>query len=170
MGKNPGKRKLAQGPVENVSYDDMVEFCRRISEKNEKKVRLPTDAEWEYAAHVGTSTPCLTGRYDAQNAHVYETIKGVKTMAPNAWGLYDMIGMGWEANADWAASNVRIKQLDPIGPAENDPSVRDYGNGHIRKSRGGDYYNDYRPSMHGGWTSDGIGAEGITTFRVVVEK
>ena len=80
-----------------------------------------------------------------------------------------MIGAGWEADHDWTASNARVKQVDPAGPAENDPAVRDYSQGPMRKSKGGEYYGDFRPSMHGAWNKDGSGAEGVTTFRVVVE-
>ena len=171
MGSNPSKRKLARAPVEDVPYAEVARFCRILSEKNGRVVRLPTDAEWEYAARVGTSNPCLTPRYEAQNVRVSprDPPRPVKSKAPNAWGLYDMIGAGWEADHDWTASNARVKQVDPAGPAENDPAVRDYSQGPMRKSKGGEYYGDFRPSMHGAWNKDGSGAEGVTTFRVVVE-
>ena len=172
MGTNPSNRKLAKAPVECVPFADVISFCKKLSEKNGRTIRLATDAEWEYAARVGTSTPCLTPRYEAQNPHFSnygDAVKPVKSKAPNAWGLYDMVGAGWEANGDFAATNVRLQQVDPQGPAENDSWVRDYGNGKLRKSKGGGYYDDYRPAMHGGWGAQGRGAEGVTTFRFVVE-
>lgn len=173
MGTNPSRRKLTQAPVENVPYADVMEFCRKLSEKNGKTIRLATDAEWEYAARVGNSNPCIVQRYEAQNTHSSdngEPVRPVKSKAPNAWGLYNMIGAGWEADSDYAAANAREKQVDPHGPPADDPWVRDYGEGLVRKSKGGGYFSeDYRPSMHGAWDAKGLGYEGVTTFRFVVE-
>ena len=66
MGKNPSRSKGARFPVEHVPFADIQEFCRRVSRQNGVTVRLPTDAEWEYAARVGTSNPCLTEKYEGQ--------------------------------------------------------------------------------------------------------
>jgi formylglycine-generating enzyme required for sulfatase activity len=170
MGHNPSQRINPQAPVEHVSYDDIGKFCRILSEKNGRVVRLTTHAEWEYAARVGTSNPCLTEKYDLQNCHAKDSKEAVpvKTKAPNAWGLYDMLGAGSEDSSDWTGDNVRIKMMDPQGPDDHDPGTHEYGNGPTRMCNGG-YYDDYRPSMHGNWDKDGVGAEGITTFRVLVE-
>ena len=63
MGKNPSHFKgNDQRPVERVSWDDAVEFCRRLSKPTEKVYRLPTEAEWEYACRAGTTTKYYFGK------------------------------------------------------------------------------------------------------------
>jgi formylglycine-generating enzyme required for sulfatase activity len=56
MGENPSRFKDASNPVEQVSWDDATEFCRKLSAKEGKTYRLPTEAEWEYACRAGTTT------------------------------------------------------------------------------------------------------------------
>ncbi|MRR18376.1 MAG: formylglycine-generating enzyme family protein, partial [Deltaproteobacteria bacterium] len=56
-GENPSRLKGDNLPVENVSWPDAMEFCRKFSEKNKVKARLPYEAEWEYAARAGSTTP-----------------------------------------------------------------------------------------------------------------
>lgn len=172
MGRNPSIRRDPQYPVERVPYADIQEFCRMLSERNGRTVRLATDAEWEYAARVGTSNPCFTEKYRDQisNAgHDRGNPQPVRTRQPNAWGLYDMLSAGWEVVSDWKADNVRVDQVDPEGPPVTDPNVQDYGNGPLHKAKGGGYYEDYRPNMHGAVDADGMCAEGNAIFRVVVE-
>jgi hypothetical protein len=172
-GKNPSKIKGAKFPVEKVAYKDILEFCRIVSEKTGRTVRLPTDAEWEYAARVGTSSPCITEKYLDQFSYAGDAHYGkpapVKSRPPNAWGIYDMISCGWHVVSDYAANNVRTRQVDQKGPDRNNIMVRDYGKGPVHKAKGGEYYDDWRPSMHGATDEDGAGAEGNTIFNVVVE-
>jgi hypothetical protein len=173
MGKNPSIRKGPKFPVEQVPYTDIEEFCQILSERTGRTVRVPTDAEWEYAARVGTSSPCFTEKYLDQLSRAGDAIYGqpqpVKSKPPNAWGIHDMISGGWHVVSDWAANNSRVKQVDQKGPGKKDPTVRDYGNGIVHKAKGGEYYDDWRPSMHGAVDDDGKGAEGNTLFNVVVE-
>lgn len=173
MGKNPSVRKGPQFPVEQVAYKDIQEFCRLVSEKTGRTVRLPTDAEWEYAARVGTSSPCFADKYLDQLSRagdaVYKDPHPVKSKAPNAWGIYDMYSGGWHVVSDYAANNVRTRQVDQKGPARDNIMVRDYGDGPVHKAKGGEYYDDWRPSMHGAVDEKGGGAEGNTIFNIVVE-
>ena len=61
MGTNPSTYKGANNPVETVSWDDATEFCKKLSQKKGRKVRLPTEAQWEYACRAGTTTAYNTG-------------------------------------------------------------------------------------------------------------
>lgn len=170
MGRNPSKQINPKYPVEQAPYGDIEEFCRRLSRLNGLTVRLPTDGEWEYAARVGTSNPCFTEKYRDQLSRA-GSLQGdpapVKTKQPNAWGLYDMMSTGWELVSDWKWDNVRVEQVDPKGPPVTEAAQ--YGNGPLHKAKGGEYYNDYRPNMHGAIDNDGHCAEGNAIFRIVVE-
>ena len=61
-GKNPSQFKAPTNPVENMSWDDAVEFGKAASKKTTKTVRLPTEAEWEYACRSGSGAPCQLWR------------------------------------------------------------------------------------------------------------
>jgi formylglycine-generating enzyme required for sulfatase activity len=98
MGTNPSNFKGADLPVENVSWNDAKEFCRRLLQLTGKQYRLPTEAEWEYACRAGTTGP-YAGELDAMAW--YDKNSGGKThpvgqKKPNAFGLYDMHGNVWE--------------------------------------------------------------------------
>jgi formylglycine-generating enzyme required for sulfatase activity len=112
MGTTPwkGKENVKEGddyPATHVSWDDAVEFCRKLSEKEGVEYRLPTEAEWEYACRAGTTMAWSFGDDESQlgeyawyetNAvyvgEIYAHIVGQKK--PNPWGLYDMHGNVWE--------------------------------------------------------------------------
>lgn len=105
MGKNLSEYKAEKRPVERVSWNEAVEFCKRLSQKRGHTYRLPSEAEWEYAARAGTTTPFYFGEtittdlanYDGTNTyssapqgqHRKQTID-VGSFRPNAFGLYDM--------------------------------------------------------------------------------
>ncbi|BAZ27056.1 hypothetical protein NIES4073_79720 [Kalymmatonema gypsitolerans NIES-4073] len=90
-------------PVENVSWNDAVEFCDRLSKHTNKQYRLPSEAEWEYACRAGTNTPFHFGEtiktelanYKEGFTYAAETIE-VGSFSPNRFGLYDMHGNVWE--------------------------------------------------------------------------
>jgi formylglycine-generating enzyme required for sulfatase activity len=129
MGNNPSTAKDPQLPVQNPSFADINKFCQIVSEKNGKKVRLPTDAEWEYAARAGTSDPGFPEKYKEQNSTGPDGFKAplkVKSRKPNTWGLYDMASSWWEISADRGMYNVRHAETDPRYPpgAENARSQR----------------------------------------------
>jgi hypothetical protein len=165
IGKNPSQAKGPQLAVENATWADINEFCRLLSEKNGVKVRIPTDAELEYAFRVGTSNPCLPDKYKdiISLAGTREAEPApVKTKKPNAWGLYDTLCGGWTVDSDLKADNVRTKQVDPIGP----PTGAD----NMYRTHGGWHYEHIRPSMHGAYSKKGsIYEGGSPIFRIVVE-
>jgi formylglycine-generating enzyme required for sulfatase activity len=172
MGKNPSQNKGPQFPVERVPFADIQEFCRIVSKKNALTARLPTDAEWEYAARVGTSNPCFTEKYQDQISQTggRPSTTPVKSKKPNAWGLFDMLCGGWHVTNDYKADNVRVTQVDPQGPAKNDKQVHGDATGRLHKTRGGWHYDHMRPNMHGAASDIGtIWEGGSPIFRVVVE-
>jgi formylglycine-generating enzyme required for sulfatase activity len=123
MGSNPSTVKDPQLPVQNPRFADIQKFCDLLAKKNGKKVRLPTDAEWEYAARVGTSNPGFAAKYKEQNSTGPNGFKAplrVKSKRPNAWGLYDMASCWWEISADKGMYNVRHTDVDPHYPPRNE--------------------------------------------------
>src|ERR1019366_6733194 len=112
MGKNPSRIKGAQNPVETVSWDDAMEFCKKLSQKTGKTVRLPTEAQWEYACRAGTKTRFSFGDKDEDLGDYawYEKNSDGKShpvgqKKPNGLGLYDMHGNVWQWCADWYAED-----------------------------------------------------------------
>ena len=112
-------------PVENVSWNDAVDFCAKLSLKEGKSYRLPTEAEWEYACRAGTNGPFHTGQGEeslkqatwlAGNSGDQTHPAGQK--AANAFGLYDVHGNVSEWCADWYGDYPQADQTDPIGPAK----------------------------------------------------
>ncbi len=135
MGQNPSFFKDSMLPVEQVSYNDALEFCQKLSDLPAEKAagrkyRLPTEAEWEYCSRAGTSTPFhfgqeLNGTQANCNGEVpYGTTqKGayvgkttpVGSYPPNAWGLYDMHGNVWEWCQDREGEYPKQSVTDPRG-------------------------------------------------------
>jgi formylglycine-generating enzyme required for sulfatase activity len=122
MGKNPSNFKGPANPVENMSWDDAVEFCKRLSAKEGKTYRLPTEAEWEYACRAGTTTEYSFGD-DAASLGEYAWFVGnserethpVGQKKPNAWGLRDMHGNANEWCQDWYGEYSSDAVTDPPG-------------------------------------------------------
>lgn len=114
MGNNPSSFKGDNRPVENVSWNDAQEFCRKLSQMTGKTYRLPSEAEWEYAARAGTTGP-YAGNLDAMGW--YEKNSGGKTQPvgqkqANAWGLFDMHGNVWEWCEDFWHANYNGAPTD----------------------------------------------------------
>lgn len=140
MGKNPSFSKGATLPVEQVSYDDALAFCKKLSDLPAEKAagrkyRLPTEAEWEYCCRAGTSTPFHFGNElngtqancdgttpygTTQNGPFLRKTTPVGSYPPNAWGLYDMHGNVWEWCQDWEGEypeqSVAEPHVSKVGP------------------------------------------------------
>jgi formylglycine-generating enzyme required for sulfatase activity len=142
LNPDPSEFKGANRPVENVSWDDAMEFCARLSKKTGRDYRLPSEAEWEYACRAGTTTPFHFGETitpDLANYNGnYTSASGPKgkyrqettpvgSFPPNAFGLYDMHGNVWE----WCADPWHPNYSD----APSDGSVWNSGKNEDRRYR-----------------------------------
>lgn len=155
--RNPGFQQGEDHPVVNVTWNDAVAMCQWLSKVEGKRYRLPTEAEWEYAARAGTRTQYYTGD-DPQSllsaANVFDTdaaknwarwqtyalagsdgfafTSPVGSFAPNAFGLYDVHGNAWEWTADWHDDHYYANSpaVDPQGPTSGSVRVRRGGSWH----------------------------------------
>ncbi len=142
MGSNPSNFKGNDRPVEQVSWNDVQEFLQKVNQKTGKKFRLPTEAEWEYAArsggnketYAGTSNEGELGQYAWYSANSGRQTHPVGTKRPNGLGLYDMSGNVWEWVQDWKGGYPSSAQRDPQGPSS----------GSYRVIRGGSWFYDAR--------------------------
>ena len=116
---SPGFDQTDKHPVICVSWVDAVEFCKWLEKKTGIDIKLPTEAQWEYACRAGT-TGAFYGNLDDSVWYIKNKIAtthrtGAKK--PNAWGLYDMHGNVWEWCSDWKASYPDESVTDPTGPS-----------------------------------------------------
>jgi formylglycine-generating enzyme required for sulfatase activity len=152
MGNNPSDFKDCGDscPVENVSWNDVQTFLKKLNRIDSGHTyRLPTEAEWEYAARAGTTTPFAFGNCLSTNDANYdgnypltgcskgkyrEKTIAVGSLRKNAWGLYDMHGNVWEWCQDWKGKYPTGSVTNPTGPAT----------GSDRVVRGGSWYGSAR--------------------------
>ena len=123
MGSNPSLFKGDDLPVEWVSWDDVQTFLRKLNAATGKPYRLPTEAEWEYAArggnksqgykYAGSNDPDLVAWYGSNSDR---TTHEVGTRFPNELGIYDMSGNVYEWCQDWYGSCSSSPQTNPKGP------------------------------------------------------
>lgn len=145
MGSNPSFFNGTELPVERVTWNEAAEYCRKLTEQemsagrlaSGRVYRLPTEAQWEYAARAGT-----TGSYagDLNAMAWYDSNSDnkthiVKTKLPNAWGLYDMSGNVWEWCSDSYGDYPSGAVIDPFSP---------------------NYSGDVRVVRGGGWDANAI--------------
>ncbi len=150
--QNTGFPQTDDHPVLNVTWNDAIAFCNWLGKKEQKSYRLPTEAEWEYAARAGTTTRYSFGddpvklltmaqvtddrgfktHPAVQNLPIPKNAKNAFTVPvgsfpPNAFGLHDMLGNAWEWCNDWYAEDYYAKS--PV----NDPQGPTTGNQHVRR-------------------------------------
>ena len=161
MGSNPAHFKGSNLPMETVSWNDCQEFISKLNNMTGRKFRLPTEAEWEYAARGGKKSRGYqySGSNNIEDVAWHVGNSGRKThpvgtKQANELGLYDMSGNVFEWCQDWYGSYVNSSQTNPVG----------VGSWARRVDRGGSWYNSsercrssyrsiYPPSDH----DDGIG-------------
>ena len=169
MGRNPSSFKGSNRPVENVSWDDCQEFSSRLNAKTGKRFRLPTEAEWEFAARGGSRSRGYKysgsdniydvawfdkNSYDKGSSSPDYGTHAVGTKLPNELGLYDMTGNVWEWCSDWSGAYSSIAQSNPTGPSTGSYRVL-RGGCWIRNARNCrvsyryDYSPDYRSNVLG---------------------
>jgi len=157
MGNNPASYQNGDNyPVEQVSWSDVQEFVAKLNRQSGMDYRLPTEAEWEYAARAGTTSARFWGEkpdeacgydnvHDLTSKRVnrfswanyncddgFAQTSPVGSFKPNSFGLYDMLGNVWEWTGDWYSDKYYGKSpsQNPGGP----------GSGSSRVTRGGNWY------------------------------
>jgi formylglycine-generating enzyme required for sulfatase activity len=126
MGNNPSNFKGRDNPVETVSWEDVQDFIRRLNQKEgHSRYRLPTEAEWEYAARAGSTSTYFFGDDESQlgdyawyPGNSGRTTHPVGQKRANDWGLYDILGNVWEWVGDWWGETYYASSpsADPTGP------------------------------------------------------
>lgn len=170
MGRNPSYFKGDNLPVEQVSWDDAVAYCKRLTDQEraagritaQQVYRLPSEAEWEYAARSGT-TGARYGQLDAiawYNLNAGGQNQPIKGKQPTVWGLYDMLGNVWEWCADWYGTYQTGSLTDPTGP----------GSGTSRVRRGGSRADEAEAASAArrGWNPSGFLYSSWVGFRPVL--
>ena len=136
MGSNPSNFKGDRKPVARVSWNDCQKFISKLNSLTGKKFRLPTEAEWEFAARGGIKSKGY--KYSGSNSfgdvawylkNSGDTTHDVGTKSPNELGLYDMSGNVWEWCNDWYGNYSSSPSNNPTGP----------GSGAFRVCRGGSW-------------------------------
>jgi formylglycine-generating enzyme required for sulfatase activity len=163
LNPNPSKFEGDNRPVEQVSWEDATEFCKRLDKATGRPYRLPTEAEWEYACRAGTTTPFHFGETITTDLANYrgedweyekkvypgnygegpygefrkETTDVGSFNAANGFGLYDMHGNAWEWCSDRWCNNYEVKLI-----SDEPEALLDSFEGDLRVIRGGswDYY------------------------------
>ena len=184
--KDIGYRQSDNHPVVGVTFNDAVAFCKWVSAKTGRVVRLPTEAEWEYACRAGTQTVFAFGttladakgaaniadktaltrfkrwkHFPVEDGYVYTSPVGL--FKPNAFGLHDMHGNVWEWCSDWWARDYsKSAKVDPQGPKS----------GKRRVIRGGSWMSSppfARAACRRDCPPKGRGCDNIVGIRLVVE-
>jgi formylglycine-generating enzyme required for sulfatase activity len=170
MDSNPSHNKGPTLPIENISWDDAHKYIQKLNQKTGKKYRLPSEAEWEYAARGGSTSSYPWGDNVSElTLHAWSKANAVNTnivglKKPNSFGLYDMIGNVSEWTQDCWNDNYR--------GAPRDGSPWPTGNCSLRVLRGGSWGDDpqqLRTAMRDGTHPNYYRFSG-SSFRVARDK
>jgi hypothetical protein len=163
MQANPSAFPSNDLPADSMPWEDAAAFCSRLSTAS-RTVRLPTEAEWEYACRAGTRTRCYAGDKDGDIDRIAWYTGGPRPVGkkvPNAFSLYDMNGNVWEWCADWYGPEYDpLQTVDPKGPQT----------GPFHVIRGGSWLNyttDCTSTAR--WGSEFGGTSRDVGFRIVLE-
>jgi formylglycine-generating enzyme required for sulfatase activity len=172
MGANPSYLKACGPacPIDQVSWNEVQSFIAKLNQLSGQSYRLPSEAEWEYAARAGATSVYAWGdqigsanaNCDASCGDRWESIAPVMSFAPNAWGLYDMHGNVWE----WTQDCWRYG----YSGAPIDGTARQNGNCDQRVLRGGSWYSDERALELDTRNSVRVTTRGDIGFRLAREK
>lgn len=174
LGMDKSRFKGPKFPVQPNSDGEMTAFMHKLSEIIGRPVRLPTEAEWEYACRAGTTTTWFFGD-DMKAGAEYAWFRSrgvfgatdVGTKKPNPWGLYDLYGMAAQIVSDWGGQYPKPDLTDyPRGPV-TDPKGPDAGIDHI--ARGAANWLGTSRSAYRGVFSHPEYKDHIYAFRIVVE-
>ena len=177
--RNPGIPDYTQTenhPVYGISWDDAMQFCAWLTEREKAAgrlpegylYRLPSEAQWEYAARYGTtddiSDPLDYAWYGANSGGVPHP---VGTKKPNPWGLYDMRGNGWSWVFDWYGRYPDHEVSDPQGPLyPNSPEIiRPF---HERRGSGWNANDPHNLMTTNRWSTWGVAQSNWLTFRIAL--
>jgi formylglycine-generating enzyme required for sulfatase activity len=165
-GSNPSDTKGPRNPVDSVNKADIQAFLDKLNARNDGyKYRLPTEAEWEYAARAGAPDPAraVLGDYAWFAANSDDESHPVGLKKPNAWGLYDMLGNVRE----WVNDRAAYYDYVPIPDVSVDPKGPQRGGGGGGRGRPGAGAD--RPpkgfDARGRLLINGGGSEGLPVFR-----
>jgi formylglycine-generating enzyme required for sulfatase activity len=172
MGSNPSSFRGGKLPVESVLWDEAVEYCLKLTERERavgritalQAYRLPTESEWEYAARAGTTGERYgelgeIAWWSGNSGNSFET-HVVKGKQANAWGLYDMMGNVYEWCGDWYGRYPTGSVTDPTGP----------NSGSGRVCRGGSWYGDAGLVRSASRVRAGPGRDPSLGFRPVLSS
>jgi formylglycine-generating enzyme required for sulfatase activity len=167
MGNNPSDFKGDELPVGQVNWDDCQEFCKKLSAKTGKEIRLPTESEWEYACRAGSTgkysfgdSEKMLGSYAWYDENSDGKPRPVGQKKPNAWGLYDMHGNMWEWCCDWYDKEfyAHSPKSDPQGPSSGVGRVWRGGSWMSTPALGpGTFRSAWRGASRPGFRASGLG-------------
>ncbi|HEX4999487.1 MAG TPA: VWA domain-containing protein [Terriglobia bacterium] len=178
MGNNPSNYQAGSNPVNNVSWNEIQEFIRRMnSRKDGYRYRLPTEAEWEYSARAGTTDFGMGGDkwygqldeigwYAGNSAGQLHPVGQKK---PNAWGLYDMYGNVWEWVADWYGADYYNQSVSRNGGAVLDPQGPTSGKSRVLRGGSWNYLSEHAYVV-GRWHSAPENHSSAVGFRLLRER